>query len=310
MKASLSANELRLLSQISTGQGLKSVKLANRAWCLLHREATLKDLSNTGLSEERILALRDRISEMGLVGLIDAPRPGRPPQEVNGVRKAMSEGASTRAERERIWRMARTMPTSHVPTRERQVAVAVRAIDLKGSPVVPVACWLGATFQAVATVSKVEAGIALGAWHQPSAAAKRGFLSHAKSSKSSNELFDAYEAHAAASPKFKPRSERELLKYWCNQLAKLAPSLGCDLHVCAPHPSEPLIIFLSELRRNSLWVGVNGLLERLDFYDAAGFEMSLKQLPKLPLRQKLDPHASFVWTAFSVSKKSEVDLSH
>ena len=137
MVRQLTRAELQLLTHLASAKSKGGLKLARRAWCLLEQNLSSKDLSSSGLSEDRILAIRSQFEDMGLVGLTDAPRQGRPAGVLAETRTRSSEGVVTagngsvptdRAQRERLWRSLRQRDSKVDPIRSWSVDMPMQSL--------------------------------------------------------------------------------------------------------------------------------------------------------------------------------------
>lgn len=306
MVRGLTQTETRLLVDLAGQKSKDGLKLARRAWCLLEPDLSSKDLSSNGLSEDRILAIRSQFEDMGLVGLTDAPRQGRPASVSADTRTRSSECVVTagtgsvptdRAQRERLWRSLRQRDSKVDPIRSWSVDMPMQSLRNHSHQEL-VGLWIASGTIAAAYRAKESVGFIYGKWCRPPAGAKLAYSASAKNAAHyESDLHRAIHMHATHPSNAKTRAEAEKLEYWCDCVAKTATANQCELFVHALKPSESLIALLKCLRKHALWCGPGGALKQLGFLDRPAWEAMSRGTFRQAIEFVRPASATFSWIA-------------
>lgn len=259
-------------------------KLARRAACVLAPKIAEVDASAVGLSNQRMFEVRQAFAQMGLVGLVDAPRAGRP-TAVSGdtLRSALVAQASAAAPpsldqlaaslavgKHTLWRVARQSGTDLQRRRWLEVIhPAVRTgINLSG-------VYLSAQLAVIATSDTLHTTVDRGIWHAPPNAAKLLALKNGALPVSMPAVLmsAALNAHAACQSPSKAQTEAEKLAFFCAALAGTSRPSETKLFVAGDMASAQAWTLLKGLRRHGLWQGLNGQLKACHFIEPRDWEV-------------------------------------
>lgn len=290
-----------LLSMVGTKRP-GALRLAQRAYCVLEPHLSSRDVVSTGLSEERVFEIRDAFDTMGMVGLVDAPRSGRPAKlgptaHQNSTNSPSGDRASPAEEilqRDAKWRQARRSGRSL--ERSRMASAFVREVGQGYRTLVGL--WLAADFRAAALTSRDPATITHGVWYHPSANA----LKEAARAQGADQVYrivelgNAIYGHLQHAHPATTRGERDKLEFWVDSLQAIAARERCVLLIDCPAESRALHQFLSLLRKHELWSGPKAKLEKLEFQEEHAWSQIIKKTMRTDITGRLSTGGSaFAW---------------
>ncbi len=276
MQRCLLPQEHLLLESMVSAKRPDALRLAQRAWCVLEAQLSSKDLSSTGLSEERILEIRDAFDAMGLVGLVDAPRMGRPPKgvsELANTTQAVSVGqledrTGAAIGQDKKWRHARLSGKNLKRSRMASALLLTGGIPDRAL----VGLWIGSDFRAATLVNRSVSTIIAGVWYHPPAKALKNSGIRTDDGGRIAELRSAVLAHTQLAPLATKRGEADKLQFWVSSLAAIAVSEASHLIVDCSSESKVFHDLLVSLRKHSLWSGYQGDLASLEFVESEAWD--------------------------------------
>ena len=281
-----------------------ALRLAQRAWCVLEPHLSSKDLSSTGLSEERILEIRDAFDAMGLVGLVDTPRRGRPRKggiservptsQSLSLTQSDADGISEEIGQDTKWRLARLSGKNL--KRNRMASAVLRTGGIPHRALVGL--WVGSDFRAAALVTRSAPTIIPGVWyHPPSKALKESGVQTDGGGRIA-ELRKAVFAHIQHAPVATLRGEVDKLQFWVTSLTAFANRESSALVVDCSSESKALHDLLVSLRKLNLWAGGQGKLASLEFVGSEVWDQMYSEATQGMASARVEPdRAAFAWHA-------------
>lgn len=269
----LTEHESHLLGQWLKPGGNVPLGLAKRAWCVLQRDLPLEDLSACGLTEERILALFDNFDRMGIVGLADAPRSGRPVRHSVDLATVRSSRIASLDERDAVWRQSRLKGVAL--KRERNQLIGIAQISTPRL----VGLYLSSQMQMAAWSAAVPAML-IARWYHPGVQARSAL-------KVSSDwlLTTALKAHFQHPASARPRGEQDKLVFWMDATAQLCRTIPVGVTITTARQGVDWATLLKNMRRFGVWQGPGGLLESLQWQDREQWKQAVadalgrKQVP-------------------------------